>query len=646
MKFFHFLLFTFIFISACSKITPLEQAKQFAGSNQVELEKVLQHYTLNPKDSLKLRAAKFLIENMPYHYYLDGPEVKDYYNMADTLFYKIGKAVNFLERDSLVKIIAVNKDPGKRTPIYDINVIKADMLISHIDCAFKTLEYPWTKELSFEDFCEYILPYRLINEPIEDWMPIYQEHLKTVTDSLIMSNAADTSICVFFIPHIIPIYPELTEYSFKTDLKPSQYIRLKAGSCSEINALGAYTLRSIGIPVLWDFTPQWANRSRGHDWNAIWVGSKCYPFQFGENVRFGNHLKSRRHDKLSKIYRKMYSIQDESLAMQKVSEEIPSFFQDPFLKDVSELYCEVTDITIDLIIPAPEKKQIAYLMVFNNQEWVPIDWGHIKKGKAQFKKVRNDVVYLTMYYHDKKFYSASNPFYINTSNQIIQLTPQKDKKSTVLLNRKYPNFDTRVLRDRLPGGRFQAANRSDFSDAVNIHVIDTVSDAVPQIITFEKPVSCQYFRYLSPKGSFVFMAEIELYNTEGNKLAGKVIGTEGSFDGKGRDRTKVFDGDYLTFFDAPEGSGGWVGLSFPKKESISSLMYLPRNDDNYIRENELYELFYFDKSWMSLGQKTGGKIPSLSFNDVPANALLLLKNHTKGIEERIFTYENGKQVWW
>ena len=31
---------------------------------------------------------------------------------------------------------------------------------------------------------------------------------------------------------------------------------------------------------------------------------------------------------------------------------------------------------------------------------------------------------------------------------------------------------------------------------------------------------------------------------------------------------------------------------------------------------------------------------------VPDNALLLLHNTTKGKEERIFTYENKKQVWW
>jgi hypothetical protein len=36
-----------------------------AGDNRPELEKVLKHYGRNPSDRLKLRAAEFLIANMP-----------------------------------------------------------------------------------------------------------------------------------------------------------------------------------------------------------------------------------------------------------------------------------------------------------------------------------------------------------------------------------------------------------------------------------------------------------------------------------------------------------------------------------------------------------------------------------------------------
>ncbi len=43
----------------------MEKALEISGTNRAELEKVLEHYR---EDSLKLRAARFLIENMQYHF--------------------------------------------------------------------------------------------------------------------------------------------------------------------------------------------------------------------------------------------------------------------------------------------------------------------------------------------------------------------------------------------------------------------------------------------------------------------------------------------------------------------------------------------------------------------------------------------------
>ena len=50
---------------SCTRNVGLERTFQRAGENRAELEKVLRHYE---DDTLKLRAAKFLIENMPYHF--------------------------------------------------------------------------------------------------------------------------------------------------------------------------------------------------------------------------------------------------------------------------------------------------------------------------------------------------------------------------------------------------------------------------------------------------------------------------------------------------------------------------------------------------------------------------------------------------
>lgn len=48
--------------------------------------------------------------------------------------------------------------------------------------------------------------------------------------------------------------------------------------------------------------------------------------------------------------------------------------------------------------------------------------------------------------------------------------------------------------------------------------------------------------------------------------------------------------------------------------------------------------------WESLGKKVS-EADSLVYRDVPVNVLLLLKNYSKGVQERIFTYERKGQVW-
>ena len=80
-----------------------------------------------------------------------------------------------------------------------------------------------------------------------------------------------------------------------------------------------------------------------------------------------------------------------------------------------------------------------------------------------------------------------------------------------------------------------------------------------------------------------------------------------------------------------------------KKVREDRIVYTPRNRDNYIRPGDTFELLYCDKEWKSMGKKQALS-DSLVYSGVPKNTLLLLRNHTRGVEERIFVYENGRQI--
>ncbi|MDR1155854.1 MAG: hypothetical protein LBL04_14200, partial [Bacteroidales bacterium] len=83
-----------------------------------------------------------------------------------------------------------------------------------------------------------------------------------------------------------------------------------------------------------------------------------------------------------------------------------------------------------------------------------------------------------------------------------------------------------------------------------------------------------------------------------------------------------------------------------KPVETGKVCYVPRTDGNDVTIGHLYELFYWNETgWISLGQKPAGDI-KLVYDDVPANSVYWLRDLTSGKEERIFTYEAGRQVWW
>jgi hypothetical protein len=153
-----------LFIS-CASPAPdrLSMALRFAGENRGELEKVLAHYQ---DDTLKYKSACFLIENMP-RYYSYG---EDAYLNAQAAMIQACKNNN----NDILPLNNQANSFNRAGKIYDSQVITAEYLIENIDFAFKLWEEkPWNKYLSFEDFCEYLLPYRIGNDPLENWRKGY-----------------------------------------------------------------------------------------------------------------------------------------------------------------------------------------------------------------------------------------------------------------------------------------------------------------------------------------------------------------------------------------------------------------------------------------------------------------------------------------
>ena len=154
--------------------------------NRAEMEKVLAHFKDDP-DPLKYRAAKFLIENMPYHYTYEGDAVEAYdsayLQMADEPLPDRNQF--FKERTDSIRFT------DKRFAI-DIQSVKADYLIRAIDEACDTWRSSsWQDDYDEDLFFNYVLPYRILNEPLSDWRAAIAKEHPYLTEPVVWSKRGE-----------------------------------------------------------------------------------------------------------------------------------------------------------------------------------------------------------------------------------------------------------------------------------------------------------------------------------------------------------------------------------------------------------------------------------------------------------------------
>ena len=259
-----------------------------------------------------------------------------------------------------------------------------------------------------------------------------------------------------------------------------------------------------------------------------------------------------------------------------------------------------------------------------------------------------DCVYLPVFYDQGRVIPISSPFRITALGEMKQHTISKDSTQTMALYRKYfigPHCYG--VAKRLCGGKFQVSNYADFRDSITIH---TIPDYVIQSGEFEVKTNekYRYWRYFSAEDQYNNMAELYFYrNGTDQRLLGKIIGTSGTITNNDANlKEVVFDWDPLTYYDALTPSGSWVGLDFGEPVEIDRISYTPRGDGNDITPGDIHEFLYWgDDGWVSLGTQVANDI-KLVYENIPKNTVYWVRNLSRGKDERIFTYENGKQIWW
>ena len=154
----------------------------------------------------------------------------------------------------------------------------------------------------------------------------------------------------------------------------------------------------------------------------------------------------------------------------------------------------------------------------------------------------------------------------------------------------------------------------------------------------------RYLSIVAPRGEHVEIGEVSVLDSSGDTLSIRKVDAP-----EAKSNTSVShigDDDELSYYASSEKDTPVV-LDMGKVVLAYRLVFVPRNDDNFIRIGDEYELFYHDgtKGWKSLGRQTA-VTNEVHYENIPRNALLWLRDLTRGKEEQVFILRDGKQYFY
>lgn len=654
-----FAIIALVAFSGCSKDDfYLHYALKAAGNNKKELKAVLKHYRTVDKDPEKLKAAKYLIANMPAHYsYRDTAAINRYYSQALEIL-GTGPSPDW-QRDTLRQISDHQYAGITSRIISDVEVMTADYLINNIDHAFNQWKTrPWAKQLTYQEFRDWVLPYKVTElQSLDAWRDILSEYY---SDSLSTIPPADYERNTIYgaieiarneihskqsaIGHRV-IWEDRGSIPMRS---AATWVRMTYGTCMDYVTMGTAVFRSFGFPAAVDQVPSWGRNSDGHSW-YLFLDDRGREQKTINSLILGAGMQFYPYERIPKVWRNTYAINRDLVKYRNTAKYVYPF--DMCQQDVTDRYNITSDIQIETdtekTSQIKDKKYVYIAMAVNGggPQWRVLDYGTLKRGKATFRNMGRNMLYIALGYDGKELIPISHPFILHKNGNIeyIDGTPDSKTISMDLRRKYYESYNVVDMRRRMLGGKFQCSDYPDFRDAVTLYTIENTD--IPYLIETGVSRPYRYWRYYSPDGSWGSISEVSFHDAQGNKISGCGIANPEA----GQDAIdRAYDGNLLSNFEINQPNGNWIGMDMGKPTVVSFVSVSPRSDDNDVCPGNEYELFYFNgREWISLGYMMA-QGNSLLYDGIPLNMLLWLCNYTRGNNERPFIIRNnGSSIeWW
>ncbi|WP_322906150.1 transglutaminase-like domain-containing protein [Paenibacillus campi] len=155
-------------------------------------------------------------------------------------------------------------------PLHDLADYDGDVYAKHVRHVLQTRQHMhWGQTIPDELFVQYVLPYRVNNENIDDSRQVIYHLLVDRVRSLSMTDAI---IETNYWCHEHATY---TGTDIRT-VSALTLLRTALGRCGEQSTLTVTALRSIGIPARQCYTPRWAHCDSNHAWVEAWADGKWH----------------------------------------------------------------------------------------------------------------------------------------------------------------------------------------------------------------------------------------------------------------------------------------------------------------------------------------------------------------------------------
>lgn len=419
-------LLTAVFTIGCSKHSPVADVLDSAGSNRTELEAVLNHYRNVDNNPQKLRAAEFLIENMPAHYSYAGTQIYEYYDYAARILANKSLSPE-QQRDNLLSITDLKYRDLPSHTVPDAQIIKADYLIKNIDTSYDGwVNNDWASQLTFDEYLEWLLPYKATElQELDAWRDTLLAHFGKGLEHPIKNDVEYNTTMGIADMLRTDALNGLNRYGLYTRAGlPLLSAHLQAaqtfGNIPDYALTAALLMRSAGIPAVLDETPVGSRYTAATKWFVIIADKgeeKASEWDFSTNIGYGFFP----FERGPKVYRNTYAINLDRLEYKQNAK-----YQYPFelgRKDVTSKYFRTKDlaIPIDKGIRKHIKDKYVYIASAVRSEenpWQIVDFGIMKGGKAMFHDMGVEVLYQIQGYNGDTLIPICTPFILHKDKSI------------------------------------------------------------------------------------------------------------------------------------------------------------------------------------------------------------------------------------